>query len=147
MSAAILGVSIYSLSNLMGSARYSMQTSRSMITATALAEERAEMLVGSLDLPTNCVGPFSCRDNLQEWAVELGTDGAYQCTQYVDEGMAADPSERGVDTFRYRIDTVVTPHPDPFQGTGTQLVTVSVCWQGDVDRVHMVREQRVVYNP
>lgn len=150
ISSGVLGLGLVSLTNLYTASADVVQNSRSTVTATQIARRRAERLAATAVLP-NCLGLGGCKAQQDELAPELGQDGAFQCTQYVNEEEIVDSSNRGSIDSRYRIDTEVAPHPDPFQGAGAQQLTVSVCWMGKhMDEngrglVHQVQVRKLVF--
>jgi prepilin-type N-terminal cleavage/methylation domain-containing protein len=116
--------------------------SRSRTAALEMATQRLEWL-GTKDfddLPA-CSGATSCRSG-GGFGSPLAAAGTFQCTQYSDGMELPDPDT--VTDGSFRIDTVVSNHPDTARQANTRLVTVSVCWQDQSGRVQQAQVRRVV---
>lgn len=144
ITSVILGVGVMGLVGLYTSSARGVGGSRVHTTATQVALQRLEQIAGSADALPACDGPIGCRASRSELAPPLGGSrtGGFDCTQYTN-GMG-ESAVAAAGTGRYRIDTVVEPHPSTSQDDEGRFVSVSVCWVGDGNVVEQVLAQRFV---
>lgn len=137
ISAAVLGVGVLAGVRLFTTGVEGNAWTRSRSTATTMAIQRLEQLgTRGVDLlPAGCTGPVGCKAGQQELAPPV------PCTQQVDE-MNVDVSV-SEPNGKYRVDTVVEPHPDGGRQLGARVVTVSVCWQDPDGSVHEAQLDRL----
>ncbi len=143
----VLGIGLVGLVQLHTNAVRGVIQSESISRATEIANQRAEFLatMDPDDLPS-CTGVPRCRQGAGiEMTSPLGTVGGYECTRFVDQ----DDVPRGDGTaaqegLRYRVDTVVGPHPDVARQRDAVLLTISVCFADGSGRVQQVQTRRLL---
>ena len=145
VSAAIVGVGVISLANMVFFAEDGIAVSRQRTSALEMARARGEWVA---TLPTasvpQCLVVEGCRVDAQTYAPAKPAAGAYACSELLDSMSNLEPGTSAATTGRYRVDTVVAPHPDPEQQAGAQLLSVTVCWTDAEGQVQEVEAQRLL---
>ena len=102
-----------------------------MALANEIAAKRAEYLttMDPDDVPA-CSGPPTCRaEGVNVFADPLQPAGEFECTRWVDGADVPQPGgDAAAQGIRFRVDNVVTGHPDQLRQPRARLVVVSVCW-------------------
>jgi len=147
VATGILGVGLFGLTQLHGSAIGGVARSEGIAGANEVAAQRAELL-STLDADdvAACTGAVGCMQlGGGAFLPRLASAGGFPCTRWVDGADVPDPggmlSAEGV---RFRVDTVVADHPDPARQPRARLLTVSVCWQDKHGTVRQVQTQRLL---
>jgi prepilin-type N-terminal cleavage/methylation domain-containing protein len=143
VSMGMLGIGVAAAIKLFDASQNRTQHTRSRSASAQLALERLEYL-GTRDLSNlpACTGAVGCQAGPRTYTTPLSAQGQYQCTQYVDGQSIIDPYNVS-STGSYRIDTVVSAHPNPNEANA-RLVTVSVCWSDVRGNVEQVQERRLL---
>lgn len=137
IAAAILGIGVLAGVRLYTAGVEGSSWTRSRSIATNIAIQRLEQLgAQGVDLlPAGCSGPVGCKATQQTFA------SAVPCSRRVN-GMNSDVTV-SVPNGKYRVDTVIEPHPDGARQPGARVVTVSVCWQDPDRTVHEAQLDRL----
>lgn len=145
VSAALVGVGVISLANMMFFAEEGLAVSRHQASALELARTRVEWLATQpTDQVPQCVVVAGCRVDAETYAAVKPPAGGYACSEMLESMSSQAPGTSPLTTGAYRVDTVVQPHPDPDQQAGAFLLSVDVCWTDQDGRVHEVQAQRLL---
>lgn len=147
VASGVLGIGLVGLVQLHTSATRGVVLGESLSRAGEVASQRAEFLatMDPGDLP-GCQGPPRCMEGAgAAFTQPLGPAGAFECTRWVDKAdVPRSDGSQAQEGLRYRVDTVVSGHPDFARQRKAQLLTVSVCWADRSGRVRQVQTRRLL---
>jgi prepilin-type N-terminal cleavage/methylation domain-containing protein len=125
ISSALLGLGVLAGVRLFTSSVSGTSYVQDRSVATTLAVQRLERLgtQGVSALPACPGAPRGCREDRTTFTTPPA------CTSEID--------------FKYRLDTVITSHPDASRQNGARLVTVSVCWRDEQATIHQAQLDRL----
>lgn len=144
IGAAVLGIGVLSAVRIFMVTAEGSHWTRSRSDAMEMGMQRLELMStqDTTQIP-NCQGPVGCREDQTTMRPDLPPVGGFECTQYFGNTTIADPTQAS-DTGKYRVDTVVAPHPDAVRQPGAQMVVVSVCWMDGKGNVHEAQSRRIM---
>lgn len=145
MSAGILGIGVVGLMNSFFFTENSISVSKQRAAAVEMAQQRVERLVGrTIASVPQCALQQGCRLNRQTYAPMKSPVGNYACSEMRDGMSTRAAGTSALSTGAFRVDTVVTAHPDPNQQAGAVTVSVNVCWTNNEGVVQEVEAQRLM---
>lgn len=145
ISAALLGIGIAALVRLHSTSVSGVASGRAVTHATAIAQQRSEMLSAQVAEGTLPACPGDGFDGCRQSDRVLSPPKT--CTEWLDGSevpatdgvIATNADERG-----FRVDVVLAPHPSINQYPNATLAITSVCWIGTKGDVHEVQARRVL---
>jgi len=140
----VLGVTVSAITTTYVNAVHGYARNQALAEAVEVASQRAESIatLAPATVPA-CSGAALCKDG-DTMTAPLTSVGGFDCSLWVDGAAVSQPGGAPRAGQRFRVDTVVSAHPDAVRQPDARLVTVSVCWTDTVGTVHEVQTRRLM---
>lgn len=146
ISAAVLGVLVTGLAAMYDRSVEGMRQSESLVSALELSGQLLDVFsTAPPDAVPACTGTVGCMQADGTLAPALPAAGPFSCTRWADgPSVPRSATQQYAVGERYRVDTVVGPHPDNTRYPDARLVTISVCWAERGGRWRQHQERRLL---
>lgn len=146
ISAGALGLLVIGLASMYTRGIQGMRQSESLVSALELSGQLLDVFsTAPPEAVPACTGAVGCADANGALQAPLPAAGAFACTRWADgPSVPRSATQQYAVGERYRVDTVVGPHPDNTRYPDARLVTISVCWAEPSGRWRQYQERRLL---
>lgn len=146
ISAGALGLLVTGLASMYTRSVEGMRQSESLVSALELSGQLLDVFsTAPADVVPACTGTIGCMDANGALRAPLPAAGTFACTRWADgPSVPRSATQQYAVGERYRVDTVVGPHPDNTRYPDARLVTISVCWAEPSGRWRQYQERRLL---